>query len=252
MSSENDPVSSLRRSLTVILILQTVASLLTLLAGSCVLAHVAPRSKCPLFSHKGKCIIIQKVFLFSLSGYLIYLLTDGTALSFGPYYFCELLGSGYVLSFILMVITVILNVRQIRQVAEAFNVTVLKRRKCLKVNLKTVALQWINFSVILILTVILTVGFRNSCEAFRVFVEDKIYTKLNIHLTRVLGETIDEKFADDPFFWRYTRRVTNIFGAEMFTTVTSCRVMMTDPEIATILHDNHADKFAGKTRNIWL
>ena len=97
---------------------------------------------------------------------------------FEPYYFCELLGSGPILSFILMLITVILNMRQIRQVAEALNV---KRRKCLKVNLKTVVLQWLNFSVILFSTVILIVGFRNSCEAFRVFVEDKIYTK---HETR--------------------------------------------------------------------
>ena len=85
-----------------------------------------------------------------------------------------------------------------------------------------------------------------SCEAFRVFVEDKIDAKLNIDLTKLRGETIDERFADDPWFWRYTRRVTNSFGAAMFSTVTSCRVMMTDPEIATILHDNHADKFAGE------
>ena len=95
-------------------------------------------------------------------------------------------------------------------------------------NLKTVVFQWLNFSVILILTVILTVGLRNSCEDFRVFVEDTIYTKLNIDLASVLREAIDEKFA------------------EMFTTVTSCRVMMTDPEIVTILYDNHAEKFAGK------
>ena len=110
----------------------------------------------------------------------------------------------------------------------------------------TVALQWVNFLVILILSVILTVGFRASCDAFRVFVEEKIDKKLNVDLTRLRGETIDERFVDDHFFWRYTRRVTNSFGAEMFSTVTSCQLMMTDPEIATLLHDNHADKFAGK------
>ena len=146
----------------------------------------------------------------------------------------------------MMLITVILNLRQIKEVAKASSMTVLKSLKCLKVNPMTVVLQWINFSVILILSVILTVGFRVSCEAFRVFVEDKIDTKLNIDLTKLRGETIDERFADDPWFWRYTRRVTNSFGAAMFSTVTSCRVMMTDPEIATILHDNHADKFAGE------
>ena len=146
----------------------------------------------------------------------------------------------------MMLITVILNLRQIKEVAKASSMTVLKSWKCLKVNSMTVVLQWINFSVILFLSVILTVGFRTSCEAFRVFVEDKIDAKLNIDLTRLRGETIDERFADDPWFWRYTRRVTNSFGAAMFSTVTSCRVMMTDPEIVTILHDNHADKFAGE------
>ena len=146
----------------------------------------------------------------------------------------------------MMLITVILNLRQIKEVAKASSMTALKSLNCLKVNPMTVVLQWINFSVILILSVILTVGFRASCEAIRVFVEKKIDTKLNIDLTRLRGETIDERFADDPWFWRYTRRVTNSFGAAMFSTVTSCRVMMTDPQIATILHDNHADKFAGE------
>ena len=145
-----------------------------------------------------------------------------------------------------MIITVIVNLRQIKNVVKTSNLTVLKSWKCLKVKQMTVALQWINFSVILILSVILTTSFKASCDAFRVFVEEKIDKKLNVDLTRLRGETIDERFVDDPFFWRYTRRVTNSFGAEMFSTVTSCRLMMTDPKIVTILHDNHADKFAGK------
>ena len=177
---------------------------------------------------------------------LIFYPTDGPSLSYGPYYFCELLGSGHALCFLLVIITVILNLRQIKEVLKASNQTVLKSWKCLKVSQMTVALQWINFLVILILSVILTVGFRASCDAFRVFVEEKIDKKLNVDLTRLRGETIDERFVDDPFFWRYTRRVTNSFGAEMFSTVTSCRLMMTDPEIATLLHENHVDKFAGK------
>ena len=243
MSAVNlvDPVASLRRSLTLILLLQISASLLTLVTGACVLSHVAPRSQCLLFSRKGK-IIHSETFTF----FLIFRSTDGPSLSYGPYYFCELLGSGHILCFLLMLITVIVNLRQIKNVVKTSNLTVLKSWKCLKVKQMTVALQWINFSVILILSVILTASFRASCDAFRVFVEEKIDKKLNVDLTRLRGETIDERFVDDPFFWRYTRRVTNSFGAEMFSTVTSCRLMMTDPEIVTILHDNHADKFAGK------
>ena len=58
MSAVNlvDPVASLRRSLTLILLLQISASLLTLVTGACVLSHVAPRSQCLLFSRKGKII----------------------------------------------------------------------------------------------------------------------------------------------------------------------------------------------------
>jgi len=216
------PVSSFRRSLTVILILQTSASLLTLLAGSCILVHVTPRSQCLLFIHD-----------------------DGNSLSYGSYYYCELLGSGHILSFLLMLVTAILNFKQIRKLITASGVPALKGLKYLKVKQKTTMLQWLNCSVMLILSVILTVGFRASCDIFRIFVEDKIDKKLNIDLTKLRGETVDERFVDDPFFWRYTKKVTNSFGADMFSTVTSCRVMMTDPALVTMLHDNHAQKFAG-------
>jgi len=219
---QGNPVSSFRRSLTVILILQTSASLLTLLAGSCILVHVTPRSQCLLFIHD-----------------------DGNSVSYGSYYYCELLGSGQILSFLLMLVTAILNFMQIRKLITASGVPALKGWKYLKVKQKTIVLQWLNFSVILILSVILTVGFRASCDIFRIFVEDKIDKKLNIDLTKLRGETVDERFVDDPFFWRYTKKVTNSFGADMFSTVTSCRVMMTDPAHVTMLHDNHAQKFAG-------
>ena len=65
MSAVNlvDPVASLRRSLTLILLLQISASLLTLVTGACVLSHVAPRSQCLLFSRKGK-IIHSETFTF--------------------------------------------------------------------------------------------------------------------------------------------------------------------------------------------
>ena len=148
-----------------------------------------------------------------------------------------------------MLITVILNLKQIKQVVQCSSLSVLKSWKCIKVSQTTAVLQWVNFTVTAISSVILTLGFHVSCEALRVFVEDKINARLNIDLKKLRGETIDERFVDDPFFWRYTRRVNNVFGADMFLTVTSCRVMMTDPEIVTILHDNHADKFAGKTAN---
>jgi len=144
-----------------------------------------------------------------------------------------------------MLVTAILNFKQIRKLITASGVPALKGWKYIKVKQKTIVLQWLNFSVILILSVILTVGFRASCDIFRIFVEDKIDKKLNIDLTKLRGETVDERFVDDPFFWRYTKKVTNSFGADMFSTVTSCRVMMTDPALVTMLHDNHAQKFAG-------
>ena len=144
-----------------------------------------------------------------------------------------------------MLVTAILNFKQIRKLITASGVPALKGWKYLKVKQKTIMLQWLNCSVILILSVILTVGFRASCDIFRIFVEDKIDKKLNIDLTKLRGETVDERFLDDPFFWRYTKKVTNSFGADMFSTVTSCRLMMTDPALVTMLHDNHAQKFAG-------
>lgn len=65
-----DPVASFRRSLTLILLLQISASLLTLVAGACVLGHVAPRSQCLLFSRKGKEKNRKRKFYFSFPNFL--------------------------------------------------------------------------------------------------------------------------------------------------------------------------------------
>ena len=64
-----DPVVSFRRSLTLILLLQISASLLTLVAGACVLGHVAPGSQCLLFSRKGKQFFQKKKFYFSFPNF---------------------------------------------------------------------------------------------------------------------------------------------------------------------------------------
>ena len=60
--------------------------------------------------------------------------SDGNSLSYGSYYYCELLGSGQILSFLLMLVTAILNFKQIRKLITASGVPALKGWKYLKVK----------------------------------------------------------------------------------------------------------------------
>ena len=40
-------------------------------------------------------------------------------------------------------------------------------------------------------------------------------------------------------------QVRNSFGANLYIIDSSCRALLTDPDIATALHDNHWDKYSG-------
>ena len=41
-------------------------------------------------------------------------------------------------------------------------------------------------------------------------------------------------------------QVTNSFGAKLYVLETDCRALFTDPDLATVLHDDHWKKYSGK------
>ena len=46
-------------------------------------------------------------------------------------------------------------------------------------------------------------------------------------------------------------QVTNSFGANLYILDVSCRALFTDPDVATVLHDNHWEKYSGKQILVW-
>jgi len=217
----------LRRSVSVIFVLQISGLLLCLVAGSCLLAHVAPTSQCILFANSEN---------------------HNKELAYGKYQYCELLGSGFILTTLSMIVVLLSSVKMLRNFPKKTpSLVSLKYLGDSLVNIRNgyICLHLVIFVILLILTITLTAGYNSTCRVFEKYVWEVLEDKLNVDLTHVRGETVMERFVDDPFFWRYAKKVTNSFGADMVTIKTPCRVMFTDPDITKLLHDDHADKFAG-------
>ena len=173
---------------------------------------------------------------------------DNNELAYGQYQYCELLGSGLILTILPMIIVLLSTVKIIRNFPK--KTLSMASLKYLGDSLVTIQNQYIClhlviFMIMLILTIIVTIGYNTTCSVFENYVQEVLANKLNKDLTNVRGETVMDRFVDDPFFWRYAKKVTNSFGANMVTIKTPCRVMFTDPDITKLLHDNHVDKFAG-------
>ena len=212
----------IERSLLFLIIIQFVGAFLSLLAGATLVAHVDPLSECVLFAWQ-----------------------EGDSLSYGEPHYCDIIGYGFILNNVLVIVTAYLTLRQRSNISSLSKHFSMRNLKSLKIGKRLIILHGIVLSIVFILTVFLTVGYKSSCDQLEDHITKLLNVKLNQDPNLLRGETIEERFVEDPMFWRYAQQVTNAFGSNMYNIKASCRALFTDPDIATLLHDNHVKKYSG-------
>jgi len=222
MPGEEDLRKSVVSSLKLLLTLQCAGLLLTLTAGVSLLAHVGQFSECLLFSYK-----------------------DGESLSYGEDYYCEAVGYGLVVTGLLMMVIMFLTIRQITSISTAASLYVLRKLRYLDIKGRTVLLHLLVSVVVIFFSAATLAGYFSSCGTFHQYVTNILHQKQSLDPREVRGESVEERFVDDVVFWRYARQVTNSFGAKLYILETGCRALFTDPDLATVLHDNHWEKYSG-------
>jgi len=211
----------IRRSLLFLLIAQLVGAFLVLLAGSTLVAHVDPLSECVIFAWQ-----------------------EEESLSYGNYYVCDIIGYGFIFINILVFVTAYITLRQRSSISSLSKHFSMRNLSSLKIGKRLVVIHFVILMIVTTLTMVLTVGYKESCEVFNDHVTKLLTKKINTDPQLLAGETLEDRFVDDPMFWRYVQRVTNVFGSNLYPIKTSCRGLFTDPTIATLLHDNHVTKYS--------
>eukprot|EP00092_Neocalanus_flemingeri_P025572 GFUD01027724.1.p1 GENE.GFUD01027724.1~~GFUD01027724.1.p1 ORF type:complete len:402 (+),score=56.53 GFUD01027724.1:362-1567(+) len=212
----------IERSLILLVIIQFVGAFLSLLAGASLVAHVEPLSECVLFGAE-----------------------EGESLSYGDPHYCEFIGYGFIILNVVVIVTAYLTLKQRSNISSLSKHFSMRNLKSLKIGKRLIVLHGVIFFIVLMLTVFLTVGYKSSCDNFENHVTKLLDIKLNQDPNLLRGETIEERFVEDPMFWRYAQQVTNVFGSSVYTIKASCRALFTDPDIATLLHDTHVTKYSG-------
>jgi len=212
----------IERSLLFLIIAQFVGAFLSLLAGATIVAHVDPLSECVLFAWQ-----------------------EEDTLSYGDPLYCDIVGYGFILNNVVVIVTAYLTLRQRSNIASLSKHFSMRNLRSLKIGKRLIILHGVVFLVVFLLTVVLTVGYTSSCHQFEDYITKILYEKVNKDPNLLRGETIEERFVEDPMYWRYAQKVTNLFGMNTFPIQTSCRSLFTDPDIATLLHDNHVKKYSG-------
>ena len=78
--------------------------------------------------------------------------SDGESLSYGEYYYCELLGYGLVSSVMVMMVAMYLTLRQLTAISAASSYFVLRKLRSLNIRKRTVILHFSIFAVGLLLS----------------------------------------------------------------------------------------------------
>ena len=78
--------------------------------------------------------------------------SDGESLSYGEYYYCELLGYGLVGSVMVMMVAMYLTLRQLTAISAASSYFVLRKLRSLNIRKRTVILHFSIFAVGLLLS----------------------------------------------------------------------------------------------------
>jgi len=222
MTGANVPHVSLQRTLTILLILYTVAALLAFLAGATLIAHVDPYSECLLFSH----VYNEKLY-------------------YGSEYYCE--GIGYifiacVVGAMSMFYVVFMHRRELISFYKSGEFT--KCDAALTISNRVITSHATLLAIILVLAISITSGYQVACNNIETKMSANLKEKMNVDPTLTRGEQIDERFTDDNQFWRYTGRISNPFGSPIFALRITCRTIFTDPNVHQELHDNHVERFA--------
>jgi hypothetical protein len=212
----------IQRSLLLLIIAQFAGAFLSLLAGAALVAHVDPLSECVLFAWQ-----------------------ERDTLSYGEPYTCDIIGYGFILNNVVVIVTAYLTLRQRSSIGSLSKHFSMKNLRSLKIGKRLIFLHISVCMIVFLLTVLLTVGYKSSCDQFEDHVRSLLDRKLNEDPNLLRGETIEERFVEDPMFWRYAQQVTNVFGSNVYNIKASCRSLFTDPDIATLLHDNHVQKYSG-------
>lgn len=219
------------RSLVVILLLQLAVVVLSLLAGGTLIAHVDPTSECVLFSYQETQVEGEEKIEHKLS--------------YGEPYLCEVIGYGFIATNVLIFTTAYLTLRQRNFISHIQKQFSIKSFRFLKIAPKVIFFHGLTFLFLLGFSAALTTGYYKSCMSFQTYIETILRSKLNEDPNDLRGERVEERFTEDTMFWRYTQMVKNVFGGNVFTIQTSCRTLFTDPDISTVLHDNHVKKYGG-------
>jgi len=223
MTGANVPRVSLQRTLTILLILYSVAVLLALIAGGMLLAHVDPYGECILFSEVGR---------------------DGK-FYYGSEYICDAVGGFFIIVVFGAFLMFFVAFKYRRNMINYFKSgEVSKGEAALTISNSIVGGHAAITCVVLILTIVLTAGYQETCSNLGEKVNQRLRDKINQDPTQTRGEKIDERFVDDNQFWRYTGKIGNPFGSEIFEVRIDCRTIFTDPMVHQELHDNHVERYA--------
>jgi len=222
ISCNMENTEGIERSFVVLVIAQFAGAVLVLLAGAALVAHVDPLSECVLYAYQ-----------------------EGETLSYGEHYACEIIGYGFIISNVIVIVAAYLTLKQRSNISSLSKHFSMKNLKSLKIGKQLIVLHVLILFIVFLLTVFLTTGYKYACNSFENHVSNLLEKKLNQDPNLLRGETIEERFVEDPMFWRYAQQVTNVFGSNMYTIKSSCRALFTDPDIATLLHDTHVTKYSG-------
>lgn len=192
------------------------------LAGATLVAHVTPFSECLLYSGN-----------------------VGDKISYGSEYYCHSIGYLFlacIVGAIVMFYTTFKHRRELLSFYKSGNYT--KQDQIMTISTRHISWHILFTVMVTLLTIAITVGYQVACNN----IGDKLWNvqrdKLNKDPNLYRGEKIDERFTDDNQFWRYTGKISNPFGNELYSIRITCRTIFTDPSVHQQLHDNHVERYS--------
>jgi len=216
---------TLRRTLSIMLIVYGLSVITAFLAGATLVAHADPTSECILFS-------------YAMDGKLHY----------GHEAYCETIGYLFLAVIVGCVTMFYVTYKHRRDVVEFYKsgqYAVKIHDEVLKLKNKYITLHGIGAVFVCCLTIALTAGYIETCNNLQEKILDKVLTKKASLSEGNYRDTVEEKYWDDNEFWRYNKEVRSKYagGDSVANTYITCRNIFTDPGIHQQLHDSHKEKY---------
>ena len=192
------------RALKILLTVESAGLVLTLTAGSSLIAQLGDFSQCILFSYKGRQLAGGLKADIQLTTEIF---SEGESLSYGEEYYCEVVGYGLVVTVMFMFVVICLTVSQISAISANIGQFSLRKLQHLRISWRSLSLHLAMFLLTLTFSAVSLAGYFTSCRTFNQHVTKILQEKLNQDPRLLRGENIQERFVDDVGFWRYTRQV---------------------------------------------